>query len=431
MTAGAGAAGAGQFGGPGGGDNLPIVSGPGDSAGKGPSVRVTALETASKTLCYDQAKLVKRVDTVQTTLQTSAYALGALSVLESDLTALEASVKTLYAAAQTAEAIPQSREKAKPIREALGTAKDKITKARAAMTAITLKTEPVRLKLQSAADKAEKIESALTTANAAPCGTPPILKALTRCLNSSSKQACASARVDRAAASVEKVYLEYDEAIQPLIANPVDWIPPVDFVNPFNADMQAIDQLRREIEALTQRLDTLAGQLAKLNAVLDQEFGFSFPYPNPKLDDPFRVSYANVKISGRTILQGADEIQRAIERYLGGFLWGVLKGIGVDKYVRQLQDDCNSALDAAMKAVHFDIDVNLPSMDVLDRFKADELVLETSLDALKLPTVNLNVPGFGLPGMPTVSLYNTLKTLNPYGLEIPFDPCKTAEMGCR
>ena len=420
-----------DLGGPGSGDDMTIISGPGDPGSKNTSRQLMILDSTSKTLCYDQAKLIKRVGNVQTTLQTSAYALGALSVLEANLVALEASVNTLYTAAQTAEAIPQSREKAKPIRESLGSAKTKITKARAAMTAITLKTEPIRVKLQSAADKAGKIESGLKIANNAPCGTPPVAKALAKCVSGSRKRACASKRVDMSAAYLDQTYREYDDAIQPLLADPVDWIPSVDFVNPFNADMQAIDQLRRDIEALTGRLNQLAGQLGTLNAILDQEFGFSFPYPSPAPTNPFRMANADVKVSGRIILNGADAIQRAIERYLGGFLWGVLRGLGVDQYVRQLQDLCNSALDAAMKAVNFNIDIDLPSMDILESFKADELVLEASLDALKLPEVNLNTPGLGLPGIPTVNLYDSLKGLNPDGLQIPFGFCKMVEIGCK
>ena len=329
LAAGAVSLSAGEFGGGGSGDNLPINRG---GNMKNASRQLVSLNGVSKTLCTDQAKLIRRVDGVQTTLQTSAYALGALSVLETDLKLLEASVETLYTAAMTAEAIPQSREKAKPIRESLGTARANIKKARATMTAITLKTEPIRRKLQSAADKAAKLESALKVANQAPCGTPAVLDALAGCVNGlqDMKKVCASRRVDNGAAPVEQAYQQYDDAIQPLLADPVDWIPAVDFVNPFNADMAAIDKLRQDIEALTGRLNTLTDQLGRLTAVLDQEFGFSFPYPNPTLTDPFRMSDCDVRVSGRIILEGVDAIERAIEKYIGDFLWGILKGLGVE-----------------------------------------------------------------------------------------------------
>lgn len=380
------------------------------------------LEYSAKTLCKDQDKLINRVDNIQTTLRTASYALGVLSVLEKDLRALEVSVETLYTAALAAEAIPQSREKAKPIRESLATARTNVKKARASMTAITLKTEPVRLKLVSAADKAGKVETALTAVNTVPCGTTGVLRLIEKCAGAmpADKQACAYRSLGAYASMTEKAFNDYDALVRPLITDPADWLPALDFVNPFTADMQALDQLRRDIEALTSRLDVLAGQLSTFTNVLNREFGFSFPYPNPKWDDPFRTSNCDVKVSARVIIQGADAIQRAIEDYIGGFLWGVLKGIGVDKYVRQLQDAANGAINEAMKLVHFDMDVSLPSLDLLDTFEADELVLENALDALKIPEPDLKAPGLGLPGFPVdltpAKLDEYLRYLTPYGL---------------
>lgn len=400
------------------------------------SAQVTSLDTAAKTLCSDQKKLISRVETAQNALQTTAYALGTIAVLDASLKGLEASVDTLYGAAKVAETIPQTREKARPIRESLETARASVKKARITMTGITQKTEPIRKKLQSAADKLDKIEVGLVTVNKLPCNTTTLLTMVNRCVQrAGSNQACASAKFDRACGATETIYRDYDAAIQPLIASPSVWIPSTDFVNPFAADMQALEKLRQEIAALKSRLDALADQLAVLNAVLDQKFGFSFPYPTPTVTDFLHTSDYDVEISGRIIMQGVGAIEDAIERYLSDFLWGILKGLGVDGYVRQLQNAYNSAVNSALRAVNFDIDVDLPSFDILDTFNAEELVIQNVLDGLSIPDMDLNAPGFSLPNMPSVSLpglQDNLKLITPYAfqLEAP-NLCEAATSGCQ
>lgn len=418
------------------GNKIERASRPGQDNGEAKR-NMMLLEYSAKTLCKDQNKLINRVDNIQTTLRTASYALGALSVLEKDLRVLEASVDTLYAAAQAAEAIPQSREKARPIRESLATARTNVKKARASMTAITLKTEPVRVKLVSAADKADKVETALKAVNTVPCGTAGVLKAIDKCVAAmpDDKQACVYRPLATYTGIVHKAFTDYDTAIQPLISSPADWMPAVDFVNPFTGDMRKLDQLRAEIEALNSRVDELARQLSKFTDVLNREFGFSFSYPDPKWDDPLHTSDCDVKVSARVIIQGADAIQRAIERYIGGFLWGVLRNLGVDKYVRQLQNAANGAIEEAMKVVHFDMDVNVPSLDIVDTFVADELVLENALDALNIPTADVKAPGLGLPGFPVdltpEKLADHIYSITPYGLHAPEVPNFCESLGKR
>jgi hypothetical protein len=402
------------------------------------SAQVRSLNSAAKALCGDQAKLITRVQTTKDTLQTAANALGAITALDTSLKGLEASVETLYGAARVAESIPQSRDKAKPIRESLETTRASVKKARATMNGITRKTEPIRLKLQSAATKLGNIEYGLALVNVVPCGTENVLIMVNRCVqNAGSAQACASAKVDRACETTDKIYRDYDAAIQPLLASPSAWLPSTDFTNPFTADMQAMDKLRQDIEAIKNRLDKLAGQLALLDAVLDKKFGFSFPYPNPEPLNPVRFSDCRVEVSGRVIMNGVGDIEDAIEHYLSDFLWGVLKGLGVDGYVRQLQDAYNSAIDSALNAVNFDVDLSLPSFDILDTFNTEELVVQNVLDGLTVPDINVNVPGLGLglPGLPSVSLpglKTNLTLITPYAFDLGSpELCGAVTSGCK
>lgn len=387
-------------------DNMPIVPGGG---GKNQPEAVTrevkkidGLDLSATALCNDQRKLIARVETVKDTMRTSARALGALTAMNTTLKAMEASADTLYLAAQTAETIPQSREKAKPIREALEKTRKGIKSARETMTAITLKTEPIRKKLEAAADKANRLEEGLRAVNTVPCRTRTVTRLARQCIYDTEEKhrTCVARTVAGRADDLARIYDDYDSAVRPLIADPLDWIPSVDFVNPFNADMQAIDALQRKLDGLREDLDALAEQFRPLTDVLDRDFGFSFPYPDPKLDDPFNFSDCNVKVKGRTIIEGAAAIEAAIERYLSEYLWGILRGLGVDGYVRKLESAFNSAVTEAMKRIHFDLDVSLPSLDVLETFKTDELILEEALNKLNLPEPNPDLPGLGLPGMP-------------------------------
>lgn len=364
--------------------------------------KIDKLDLSAAALCSDQAKLIKRVDTIKDTMHTSAKALGALTAMNTTLKAMEASADTLYLAAQTAETIPQSREKAKPIRESLEKTRNGIKSVRQTMTAITLKTEPMRKKLEAAADKAKQLEEGLRTVNTVPCHTRSVTRLARQCIYDTAEKSrtCVARTVAARADDLTRIYDDYDSVVRPLIADPLDWIPSVDFVNPFTADMQAIDELQKKLDGLREDLDTLANQFKPLTDVLDRKFGFSFPYPDPTLSDPFRFSDCEVKVKGRTIIEGAAAIQAEIERYLSEYLWSILRGLGVDGYVRKLENAFNSAVNEAMKNIPFHLDVNLPSLNVLENFKADELIFEEALEKLNIPEVKPDLPGLGLPGMP-------------------------------
>jgi hypothetical protein len=187
--------------------------------------------------------------------------------------------------------------------------------------------------------------------------------------------------------------------------------------------------------ALLKRLEALAGQLGKLNAVLDQSFGFSFPYPDPTLTDPLRISHYPVSISFRTIINGANAIEDEIERVLSKTLWEVLKGLGVSKYVNEVKNKANSAVDALLRAVKFEVDVNLPSLAPLDQLERLLPGLDAKIGGLKFPDIDLNTPTFGFPGVKAGIDFRDIKAsaafFNPSGL-MPGKPnlCDGVTFGC-
>lgn len=396
------------------------------------------LDQDSRVLYDHQDKLIDRVYDLKTNLQTTADRLGMLTTLDEDLKKLEAAVNAVYTAAETAEAIPQAREKAKKIKASMATAKANVTAARKRMDAIVAKTEPIRKKLASAAEKAGKVETALTLVNDGPIVNMRFPIAIAAgCVKKipAPKHDCAVKNTDDTALKVDAVVLEYDRVVQLLLTNPQPWLPSVSFLDPFNANLNVVDKLRADMEALLKRLNTLASQLGKLNDVLDRSFSFSFPYPDPTLENPVRISHYEVKIGFRTIINGANAIEDAIEKALSKTLWTVLKGLGVSKYVHELQDKANSAVDELLRAVNFNVDVNLPSLAALDKLEALLPSLDAQLDGLKFPEINLDTPAFGFPNVKPGVDFRDIKAsasfFNPSGL-MPGkgDLCKGVTFGC-
>lgn len=421
------------------------VGGPGTTTPKyimdldSASPALRTLDQDARTLYSDQAALIVRVDNIKDFLRTSANRLGLISTLDADLRALEAALNAIDTAATTAEAITQAKPKAQKIKETLAPLRANVTAARQRVDAIKAKTEPIRIKLDNAADKAEKVSKALWVINEGAISNMRFpISIAAGCLKKlpAEKQACAGKNIDNLANEVDEVVREYDRVVRLLLTNPEPWLPSMSFFDPFSADLNELDSLRLEIERIARSLKTLASQLGKVNAILGQEFGFTFPYPNPTLTNPFRTSNYDVSISFKTILDGATAIENKIEDKIGGFLWGVLNELGVGKYVKQLQNEANNAVNAALSALNLDIDVNMPSLDILEKLERAELILSADLDALKFPEIDTKLPAFGFPDVPAGMNFGRIDAsvnfLNPSGLGWrDVNVCEGATYGCK
>ncbi len=382
----------------------PVIGGPGTTtppqAYESPSLK--KLDSDSRSLYKDQEQLVSRVNTAKTALSDTDKGLGALETLQSDLAKLESALRAADKAAETAEVIPQAHDKAKKIRDTISPALAKVSSARKRLDAIVARTKPLRPKLQKASKAAGDLAAGLGLLNSeVVANIPGATAAAEACLLKApdAKKPCITSSLDSKANGIDGLVTEYDRVVKALIATPEPWLPSTAFLDPVQAQLKAISALCSNIEALTGRLDTLTSQLKELNKVLDKDFSFSFPYPNPSWKKPWRISHKKVSIGFRTIIKGANAIENAIEKYLSKALWKVLKGLGVGKFVHELQDKANDAVNSAMKAVKFDVDVNLPSLQPLYDFEASLNGLARGVDGLKFPAVGNKMPNFGLPGV--------------------------------
>lgn len=368
-------------------------------------------------LYKDQAALIARVDKVETTLQTASDRLGVLSTLEADLKALEVAVNSSYAAAEAAETIPQAREKAGRIKKSLGTLKVSVTNARQRLSAITAKTEPIRKKLAAVATAARELKTGLTGINEGIVAQMPAAGDYTAgCLPAVTLN-CALQKISGTTGQTLSLVKAYDKQVERLLATPEGLLPELNIFDPFSANLSAIDDLRKEIAKLSKSLEPLTRALAGVNNVLNMSFGFSFPYPDPTPTDPLRTSNYSVNVSFRTIVKGVGAIEDEIEDKLSSFLWGVLKGLGVDSYVKSLQNQANAAVDKALEAVNLNLKLDLPDLGALDAFENAEKLLSTKLDGITFPAIDAKLTSFGLPGIPDsldlTRLAAALKFYNP------------------
>ncbi|MDD2806523.1 MAG: hypothetical protein PHV33_13305 [Elusimicrobiales bacterium] len=394
------------------------------------------LDADSRTLYKDQAALIARVETVKDFLDTSASRLGLLETIDADLKATEAGLKAIDTAAEAAEAIPQAREKAKKVRASVAVTLKDVTAARKRLDAVVLKTKPVREKMENAAEKLGKVRLALWGVNEGVVNKMPFpLGIAAGCLNKMTpeKRPCAQNSVDSKAGTVDSIVTEYDRVVKILIYTPEPWLPSMKFFDPFSAELAELEKLREEVDALLGRVEKLEGELHGLLKVLNMKFGFSFPYPNPTWTNPARISHYHVKIGFRKIVQGANAIEKEIEHILSGFLWKVLKRVGVGKYVDDLKDQAEREANRLVRAVHFDIDLGLPDFGPLDAFDASITGLPAALDALKFPVVDTSLPDFGLPGvsLPLPDIELSFGFFSPKGL-LPSVPnlCDGVSYGC-
>jgi hypothetical protein len=399
---------------------------------------IKKLNEDSRTLYKDQSALIARVQTIEDFLGTSASRLGLLETLDSGLKATEKGLTGLDKAAEAAEAIPQAREKAKKVRVSITAALKDVTAARVRMDAVTAKTKPAREKMESAADKAKMLRLALWGFNEGVIAKMPIpLGIAAGCLGKMRDpvRACAQEKADSKCASIDSAVTEYDRVVKVLIYTPEPWLPSMKFFDPFSAELEELDKLREDVEALKDRVEKLERELHGLLQVLDMKFGFSFPYPNPTWTNPARFSHYHVKIGFRKIVQGTNAIEREIEHILSGFLWKVLKGLGVGKYVDDLKDEAEREANRMMKTVHFDIDLGMPDFAPLAPFEASIGGLPDALDLLKLPSIDTSLPDFGFPGVnvnvPFGEIEKSFNFFSPKGL-LPGVPgvCDGVSYGC-
>ncbi len=361
-----------------------------------------------------------------------------LSVLRSDLVKLEAALNTLNTAADAAEAIPQARGKVKKTKETLSATLANVTAARQRLDAIVNVTDPIQKNLAKAARAANGVEAGLYAVNdgaIAQMKFPISIAAGCYKKLPADKKDCAGKNIDKTADDVDPAVLEYDRVVRLLPASPEPWLPSMNFFDPFGAELNAIDSLRAEVESLTGRVNALARQFKGVAAVLEREFSFSFPYPDPTVTDPLRFSNKEVSLSFKEIIDKANSIEDKIESKLGGFLWGVLNDLGVGKFVNKLKNEAENAANSLTAMVDLNIDLKLPDMNALAPLEASLGRLSADVNGLKFPSIDTQLPGYGFPdvgrGISFGSIDASFRFFNPGGLKVDTpNVCDGATYGC-
>lgn len=367
----------------------------------GPGYRaLEGLQSNGGQLYRDQSELIVRLDHAAVVLRTTAKGLAVISGVETSLGKIDRGLTTIDTLARTASAIPQAKDTAAKILHNLEPIKANVKAAHDRLLRIKLKTEPLRQKLQATATGADALKMGLTGINEgviAPMSR--LLPDMRTCLlftYPAERYMCADGNMVSVSGQVGPVVVEYDRVVKHLLVSPS--LPNFgSLLDPLQASLRDIEHLCRDLEALAAQLETLASKLRGLTDVLDRSFSFSFPYPDPTLTNPFHVSHWEVSIGFKTIIQGYESIERAIRSKLSDVLWEVLKGLGVAGFIHDLQNQATNALNFALDQVVRHMVLSMPSLSPLADIENAMAQALAALDTVHLPSVDTNLPNFGLP----------------------------------
>jgi hypothetical protein len=143
------------------------------------------------------------------------------------------------------------------------------------------------------------------------------------------------------------------------------------------------------------------------------------------MDKSFKVNFGvyKVKISGKTIVKGADEIEDEIKHVLGKLAWDAAKDFGIKKIVHILMSDADKEFKKVIAKLDFSTDVHLPGLKRLDGLDADLSALVPGIPAsLSFPVINVKKPNFGIPAINASMDLRRIESLqlnfcSPYGYD--------------
>lgn len=365
------------------------------------SPALAKLDKDDATLGKDTQQLAARAHKVSQMLDKSGKLLGVPAKLASDLGKLETMMKQLDSAVEVVEVIPQAREDAKRFRDSLAPVLKDVTAAKQEAQKLADRVAPVKKVVDKAAPKAEKLSQDLTAFDKEVLqNVPPAVRIGQSCVNKSldAKKACMQGKLDGKAEELDKLLLEMDKVIKPLIASYVPTMPALSALGKFDVDIKLLDNLCQRMEHLEKRLAALQGPLSDLTKLLDSGFKVHF-------------LKHSVEVKMRIIVQGADAIEKEIEHILSKEVWKIAKEFGIGKLVKSLQEDAQKELDKALKKLDLSALASLGAVKDLENFEAklDDLLSGFPKD-FSIPTFDAKLPNFGLPG---VSVGINLSLISP------------------
>jgi uncharacterized protein involved in exopolysaccharide biosynthesis len=107
--------------------------------------------------------------------------------------------------------------------------------------------------------------------------------------------------------------------------------------------------------------------LHDLHALFSKSFSVKFPYPSPTWENPFRIKHYSLDIGFGTIIKGSGAIEKEIEHLLSKELYKTAKLFGLEKLVKELEEQAQRELNNVLKDLHMDFKVEILDLNKLEQ----------------------------------------------------------------
>jgi len=331
-----------------------------------PSKSVTQLSKDTASLSTTLDIYIKTTQKVDSTLLNVKGMLEVPQELSADLEQLISGIKTVRTLLTTASVVPQIRSKANAMLKSIGGLEKQIIDAKKKIDEFDKKIAPLREKIDKIEKRFKKAIDAAIIFKKRLQEFVAALQGADKCISSWPEgdfKKDLQADFDKTADASDKWIKGLDASLQAVIKKLNDIEGSLEKkIEPLLAP---IDEIENQVADLRKKLQGIVKPLQAVINKLNQEFSFSFRYPNPTWKNPFRTSHYKVTISMRIIIQGANAIEREIERILSKILWKILETLGVGQFVKQLQNQANKALSSVLSALHLDFNIQIPGLSKL------------------------------------------------------------------
>jgi uncharacterized coiled-coil DUF342 family protein len=342
-------------------------------AGASASSMLIASSSVSK-LTSDESTLHKTLDVyldksqaVHQDLHLIINVLTTIDKVTKALVALNDMLGTVNDLLAIPRAIPQTRETAENLSKGIAAIKPQVEQASTKMTTLNNKVQPINARLQSFDSKLQKFIAALQVSEKSLDSYVAAINTAQQCVLSLPS---GSAR-DKAQNDLDKLSDKSDGAVvnaNTLLAAPLNAVKRIEdeIIAKLQTLVDPLDQLDQDVESLLSKLRGAVNPLHDLSALFNKSFGFSFPYPNPTWRKPWRISHYTISVEFKTIINGADAIEKRIEQLLSGTMYRFAKEFGLGKIVDGIENDAKHELNTITNRMNLGFPVSLPGLNRLD-----------------------------------------------------------------
>jgi len=349
---------------------------------------LAGLDSKTSILHKDVPKLADRYKKISSDLNDTANVLSIPSKLVTALDKSIVSLKAIRVGLETAEAVPQLHEKAAKLKKEVQSSLDEAVALKSKAEKISKEVAPAQKVAKEGSKGFGAASHDLTLFDMGilqnePAATSAIQYSLD--YFDDPQRSCIQGKVDPMANDATTLSVELDRAVTLMLYEP-DIKGLALFKEIADKLKQApFDDLLKDVNKLEKRLAKLDAPLKEIEKLLDKSFKVNF-------------GIYKVKISGKTIVKGADAIEDEIRHVLGKLAWAAAKDFGVKKIIHILMSDADKDFKKVIAKLDFSTDVHLPGLGRLDGLDADLSGLVPGIPAsLSFPVFNFKKPNFGIP----------------------------------